>query len=759
MPKNLTHITKRDGRKVKFNSEKITQAIYKAFIGSGEVEDEKKRIKESERLTPIAVDLFTKIVNGNKPTVETMQDTVEQILMAAGYYQTAKAYILYRQRHSKKRAVEHLIGIEDDLNLSVNQLKVIKSRYIRHSDTGKPLETPKKLFRRVACAIAGIEKKDQKEWEKKFYNMLTKFEFMPGGCYLRSAGTDNPMLANCFVLPIEDSMEGIFDSVKYMALVHQKGGGTGFNFSSLRPKGDSVSSSGGFSSGPISFMKVFDAATRQVMQGGFKRGANMGILNIDHPDILDFITCKTEENEINNFNISVGITDKFMQTVEDDTDFELLNPRNGEVVQTVSAQNLFNQIVTLSWRTGDPGLIFLDEINRHNPVIDTQGPMITTNPCGEQPLHPFDVCNLGSINLSSFFNSDNSNINWKRLDEVIRLAVRFQDNGVDLSTYPIPQIADMAKANRRIGLGVMGWADLLFKLQIPYNSDEAFTLAEKISHFIYSVSHNESERLAEEKGTFPNYKGSTYEKKKVKQRNLAITTIAPTGTISMVSGCSSGIEPVFLLSYTKNVVDDNGLTYTNPSFKKALQKHFDDEIVQDIIDKVTQTGTCQNIKEIPDEIKQVFVTAHDITWQDHIKMQAAFQKWTDNAVSKTINFPNSATLADIEKAYLLAWQLKCKGVTIYRDGSKSFQILQATKSEKSSKSSKSPVIQSKIKVKSLKQRMNENNSIKKEVKTSNTQKKKIYKSSSELCPECNSKLQMSEGCSMCLSCGFSKCSL
>jgi ribonucleoside-diphosphate reductase alpha chain len=764
--KKITQIKKRDGRMVEFNPQKITQAMVKAFEASEELGNSDQISAEASRLTPIAVDLFTRTVNGQPPTVETMQDVVEQVLMAAGHYKTAKAYILYRAEHEEEREAKSVIGVEDDLGLSLNQLKVFERRYLRHNDEGGVIETPKELFNRVARAVATNEKKDKEIWAEKFMAMMTSFEFVPSGGYLRTAGLKKCMLANCFVLPVEDSMAEIFDSVKAMALVQQKGGGTGFNFSKLRPKGDYVVSSGGFSSGPISFMKVFDAATRQVMQGGFRRGANMGILNIDHPDIFDFITCKTEEHEVNNFNISVGITDEFMKAVKKETDFKLRNPRTGEVVQKIPAKNLFNQIVTLAWRTGDPGVVFLDAINRQNPLLKTLGPLMATNPCGEQPLHPYDVCNLGSLNLASFVknNPEDSTtsplslVNWKRLEEVVRLAVRFLDNGVDISEYPIPQIEAMAKANRRIGMGVMGWADMLYKLRLPYNSTQALELAEKIMRFIYSVSHNQSERLANEKGVFANYKGSSYEEKGIKQRNLAITTIAPTGTISMVANCSSGIEPVFLLSFVKNVVDEDGLVYVNPIFEKALEEAIPDKNSrQEILDEVARKGSCQDIKALPKKLRQVFVTAHDISWEDHVRMQAAFQKFTDNAVSKTINFSHEASIEAVANAYLLAWEMGCKGITIYRDGSKSYQVLQKTDGKEKKKTDQ--IIQSKLKIKTLKERIKENSQKTEKVVKPKIKHKQTPGNKAALCPECGTKLQMSEGCSMCLNCGFSKCSL
>ncbi len=786
MNKKNIKILKRDGREVAFDKNKITNAIYKAFIQTTYSDLEAAK-KEAVRITPIAVDLFYQRINGNTPNVEEMQDVVEQVLMAAGHYKTAKHYILYREEHKKLRDVSSSLGFEDDIGLTINQLKVLESRYLRHNEDGKVLETPQQLFRRVAKGIAENEIYDKKQWEDKFYQIMINFEFMPAGGYLRTVGIDNkkPMLANCFVLPIEDDMKSIFNAIKWMALIHQKGGGTGFNFSKLRPRGDYVKTSGGYSSGPISFMKVFDAATRQVMQGGFKRGANMGIMNINHPDILEFISCKLEENEINNFNISVGITDKFMQAVESDSDFDLINPRDNKVVQSVKARSLFNQIVTLAWRTGDPGVIFLDEINRHNPLLDTLGRINATNPCGEQPLHPFDVCNLGSLNLAKFVKrNSNQNINnpvsmidWKRLEQVTRLAVRFLDNGVDVSSYPIKKVMRTAKANRRIGLGVMGWADMLFKLRVSYASNDGVDLADRVMGFIQTITIDESEKLAEEKGVFDNYVGSSFEKKGIKQRNMAITTIAPTGTISMISETSSGIEPVFALSFVKNVIDDQGLLYINPNFKKAIKDAFPVESDQkNIFDKVARDGSCQHIDLIPDDIKKVFVTAHDIAWDEHVKMQSAFQRHTDNAVSKTINFPNTATISEVEQAYILAWKSGCKGVTIYRDGSKGVQILETNINlNDQKKQDTSVVIQSKIKTQSLKERFGDEFNSKKKQNVVENINSDIYSAENnnietrsqlniqklhiQPCPECGTALQMSEGCMTCYSCGWSKCSV
>ncbi|MFH2085473.1 MAG: adenosylcobalamin-dependent ribonucleoside-diphosphate reductase [bacterium] len=736
----INRIIKRDGREVEFRLEKLAEAISKAGIQTKEFGE-----KEAKRLAEIVVVLVEKSLKEREiAQVEKIQDIVEQVLMAAGHYQTAKAYILYRQARSEERRVERIIGVKDDLDLTPNQLKVLSSRYLLKDEEGRVIETPSELFRRVAKNLAVVEKKDKrKKIEEQFYEVMSRLEFLPAGRTLNNAGTPQSQLANCFVLPIEDSMEGIFDSVKYMALVHQRGGGTGFNFSKLRPKGDVVTkSSGGFATGPVSFMKVFDIATRQVMQGGKKRGANMGILNVDHPDILEFVNCKSETGEIENFNISVGVSDAFMKAVETNSDWELKNPRTGEVVQTLRARSLMSQLVAHAWRTGDPGLIFLDLINRNNPLLKSYGRIDSTNPCGEQPLHPFDACNLGSINLARLVGKNG--VDWVRLELVVRTGVRMLDDVVDACRYPLPQITETVRANRRIGLGVMGFADMLYQLRVPYDSEAGVRLATKLAKFIQETSWSESEKLAKEKGAFPRWKESSF---KIKVRNLAITTIAPTGSISMLADASSGIEPVFALAFTKNVVEDNGLLYINKYFAQELAESSwadgdaEHKVRDRIVREVAQLGSVAQVSGVPDEVKAIYRTAHDITPEWHVRMQSAWQKYTDNAVSKTINFPHSATIDDVESAYISAWKLGCKGITIYRDGSKEGQILSVgTKSEKLDARLQTPVrsqiIQSKIKTETLKER---------------SQKLK------EGCPECGGKLVTEEGCSKCYGCGFSMC--
>ena len=738
----IKKIIKRDGREVEFELDKLVGAIAKAGNETGEYGEE-----EAKRLAEITVALVEKTLKEKEVAqVEKVQDFVEQVLMAAGHYKTAKAYILYRAARSDERRVERIIGVKDDLDLSPNQLKVMRNRYLLKDQDGNVIETPSQLFHRVARTLAKVEK-DYKipnskiqTIENDFYEVMSRLEFLPAGRTLNNAGTPQSQLANCFVLPVEDSMEGIFDSVKWMAMVHQRGGGTGFNFSKLRPRGDIVTkSSGGFATGPVSFMKVFDIATRQVMQGGKKRGANMGILNVDHPDILDFISAKSERGEIENFNISVGVTDAFMKAVDTDKEWHLRNQRTGEIVQTMQARTLMSQLVSLAWRTGDPGLIFLDPINRNNPLLEKYGRIDATNPCGEQPLHPFDACNLGSINLAKFVRD--GKVDYERLKFVVHTGVRMLDDVIDACKYPLPQITETVRANRRIGLGVMGWADMLYQLCVAYDSEKGVNLAKKIAKFIQDESWEMSRILATEKGAFPRWKDSSH---KVKVRNVAITTIAPTGSISMLSDASSGIEPVFALAYTKNVVEDNGLSYINKYFEDELATSLwadgdaEHKVRDRIVREVANAGSVAHVSGVPEEVKSVYRTAHDISPEWHIKMQAAWQKYTDNAVSKTINFPHSATIDEVANAYMMSWKMGCKGITIYRDGSKDVQILNIGKSEKGEGKSGSQIIQSKIKTETLKER---------------TAKGKHM----SVCPECGGKLAIEEGCAKCYGCGFSVC--
>jgi ribonucleoside-diphosphate reductase alpha chain len=564
--------------------------------------------------------------------------------------------------------------------LNDNAKVVLTRRYLRKGPDGKPYELPRELFWRVAAKIAAQEacfkggKAKVEARAREYYDLLTGFRFLPNSPTLMNAGTELGQLAACFVLPVGDSIEEIFDAVKYAALIHKSGGGTGFSFSRLRPTDSRVGSTGGVASGPLSFLRIFNTATEQIKQGGTRRGANMGILRIDHPDILRFIKAKEKDGALNNFNLSVGLTEAFMQAVDKDEEYELVAPNTGEVWDRLRAREVFHILVQKAWESGDPGMVFLDRINRDNPTPQL-GEIEATNPCGEQPLLPYEACNLGSINLAAFHSEAAADgIAWDELRTVIHQSVRFLDNVIEASVYPLPQITEMVRTNRKIGLGIMGFADLLFQLGVPYNTQEGVHTAEKLMAFIQEESKVASQALAEERGPFPAYAGSTYAAKKLgPYRNATTTTIAPTGTLSILAGCSSGIEPLFALSFVRNVMDNDKLVEVNPYFEAALKKA--EAYSPKLMEEVAKGGSIQAMEYLPAEIRRVFVTAMDIEPSWHLKMQAAFQKYTDNAVSKTVNLPNSTTQEDIWDIYWKAYELGCKGVTVYRDGCKTSQVL------------------------------------------------------------------------------------
>jgi len=611
----------------------------------------------------------------NTITMPVIEKIIEAKLMEYGLSKTSPVRL------------DKSIFVKRQLVLSENAKRVLERRYLKKDPQGRIVETPEAMFRRVAKHIAGAERKygdvaHVKKIEEIFYEIMTKFKFLPNSPTLMNAGRRLGQLAACFVLPVEDSMEGIFEALKNAALIHKSGGGTGFSFSRLRPAKSRVGTTGGVASGPVSFMKIFNTATEQVKQGGTRRGANMSILRVDHPDIMEFIYCKKNNRELNNFNISVAVTDAFMESVQNNRSYPLWDPRDNRKSGELNGAEVYKALVKQAWENGDPGVIFLDGINKDNPTPEL-GEIESTNPCGEQPLLPLEACNLGSINLAKFVteNGEGPTIDYEGLKETIWVAVQFLDDTIDVSKYPLPEIDKMVKANRKIGLGVMGFSDMLYQLRVPYNGERALELAEEVMSFVQTESHAASGALAKERGVFGNFEKSVFKNRDgCRYRNATATTIAPTGTLSIIAGCSSGIEPLFALSFIRNVMDNDRLLEVNPYFERvARERGF---YSPELMDTIAQKGSVKGMEEIPEGLRDVFVTAHDVTPEWHVRMQGAFQKFTDNAVSKTVNLPHDCTVDDVLKVYNLAYELGCKGVTIYRDGSKENQVLSFAEKEK-----------------------------------------------------------------------------
>ena len=723
----IKSIKKRDGKTVPFDQTKISRAIYKAMLSL-----KYGNMQEAEILAQKVVDSFSQ--SKNIPTVENIQDKVESVLMETElngkrFNEVAKAYILYREKRRYIREEKERLGVKDDLKLTLNAVKVLEARYLLKDEEGKIIETPDQMFWRVANHVGIIDalydyanyqktgnlmedgkklsnllntqievlERGFKELElegvlkgtfgqfmdfiytkptraektiEDFHEMMKSLEYVPNSPTMMNAGARLGQLSACFVLPVADSIGEIFEAVKHTAEIHKSGGGTGFSFSRLRNKDDIVGSTKGVASGPVSFMKIFDTTTEVIKQGGKRRGANMGILKYNHPDIMEFITSKDSENTIlRNFNISVGMEDEFFEKLDSDGYIDLRNPNTGKLVSRIKARTMWDSIITHAWKTADPGLIFLDEINRDNPVKNIAD-IEATNPCGEQPLMPYESCNLGSINLAKFVS--NGEIQWDKLRKVIHTSTRFLDNVVDANNFPVKEIKEMTRKTRKIGLGIMGFADMLIILGIPYDSESALRIAEDVMNFLDKESHIASSKLAIDRGVFPGWYGSAYESENVMMRNSTTTTIAPTGTISIIAGCSSSIEPLFAIAFMRHVLNGQELIEVNPLFEEITKKRnlYSEKLMQE----VAVTGNLANTS-LPEDLKRLFRTAHEIDPEWHVLMQATFQKYCDSGVSKTINLPHDATPDDIGKAYRLAKDLHCKGITVYRDRSKTEQVL------------------------------------------------------------------------------------
>lgn len=793
------YVRKRDGSVVPFDEQKITEAIWKAAksVSDGKPKDRTMAEKIAKHVAFVVNSFFKN--KDSIPSVEDISDFVERVLIEEGHASTGKAFILYRADRKKLRdeRKDILQGKSTKLPFTTNALRVLAKRYLVTDEEGNITESPEEMYERVARGLAEVENRYGKnaeqvaEFKKDFYEVLTSFEFVPAGRTLTNVGAPTRLIPNCIVLHPKDSMDDIFSTLREAALLQQAGSGLGFPFHLLRPAGVRTVASRGSSSGPVSFLLVYNQAFGVIKQKG-RHGANMGIMRVDHPDILEFVHAKDNEGDIANFNISVGITDEFMRQVQSNSEEPWMCEWKGKPMKprdiyrnqrgivekiedrTLTAKELFMEIITSAWKNGEPGVVFLDKVNETNPVPGL-GRIECSNPCGEQFLHDHDVCNLGSINLEKFVTAD-KRIDFERLNFVVRTAIRMMDNVVDITDSPVDTVNQVFRGNRRVGLGVMGFADMLYLLGIGYDTEEGFQLAETVMKAIQESSESMSEELAHEKGVFPNWEKSVFFAKGQKRRNAALTSVAPTGSIAMIVDVASGIEPYFALSFVKeNIMGGMRLFYNNKHLEKALRDRgiYSEELMA----KIAKTGSLQNIPEIPEDMKKVFVVAMDISAESHIRMQAAFQKYVDNSISKTVNFPNSATKKDVLNGYLLAWSLGCKGATVYRDGSREMQILSTHSTKETRENAKTqesggsnddafsvsktlkeidmePKFEPEVQVPVSE---GQGMGFVRDTATLAYTKKDIIKMG--VCPECNTKLEIAEGCYTCKGCGNSACSI
>ncbi len=728
-------VLKRSERKEVLEVQKLADSIFLAAQDVGGTDREL-----SVRLAGEVVSRLAKHY-GRLKTVPSAEigDMVERVLLEHAHYKTAKAYILNRDRKRKVEAQKRALGVNDDVGLSLNALVVMKEKYMRKDAEGEVVESVGEVFRRVAKTLARAEKKSERaKWEERFFEVMAARRFIPGGRTLANAGTPNNQLANCFVMPMPDDIGGIFESLKESSILKKYGGGVGFNFGHIRPKGDRVATTSGAAAGPVALMKLIDDASDIYLQAGKRRSGNMVTLPVSHPDIMEFIHCKETGRNLPHINYSVSATRKFIEAAKRDKKWDLVNPRTGRVVATIPAKSILLAAARLAWKMGDPGMIFIDQINQDNPTPHV-APLETVNLCGEQPLLAYEACNLGSVNLAMHVRSVNQqtsgravkmDVDWDELAKTVKVATRLLDDVVSVCEYPLKKVADTVRSNRKIGLGVMGWADMLVKLGIPYDSKEALKLAGRLMKFVRDTAWATSEKIGEEKGSFPNFPGSLWDKRGYKHfRNATVTTIAPTGSIAMLAGCSSGIEPHFALAYYRKSMGQYDLPEVNNDLVRAI-KYVNGLYSEELMDEIAANGSVLKIKRIPEDIRKVFVTSMDIEPEIHVRMQAVFQKYTDNAVSKTINLPGDATVEDVVNIFVLAAELGCKGITVYRDGSRDEQVLNVGKTSSSAR----PELDAQV------ERGGRNSG-----------------SVGSECPNCGGKLVMEEGCKTCYSCGFAVC--